>query len=83
MVFLFFILLFNPDIIHLVKCFIFFSVDSILHNVCGKQEVLRFDSNNNGSAICVYKCDDIKIKKPDCGVHGDCVVTYTGDVKCL
>lgn len=78
MVYLFVILLANPEIIHLVNCLIFFSVDSILHNICGKQDVLRFESNN---ASCVYKCDDIK--KPDCGNHGDCVVTYTGDVKCL
>jgi hypothetical protein len=64
------------------------SVDDLLHvrigeYVCGKQAVLRFDSNNNGDAICVYRCDDIDIKKLDCGAHGDCVVTYTGHVKCL
>ena len=81
MAYLFFILLANPEVIHLVNCLIVFSVDSILLNICGKQDVLRFESINTVDAYCVYKCDDIK--KPDCGLHGDCVVTYAGDVKCL
>jgi hypothetical protein len=64
------------------------SVDDLLHvsggdYVCGKQAVLKFDSNISEDAICLYKCDDTKIQKPDCGRHGVCVVTYTGDVKCL
>ena len=82
-VFLFFVLLANRDAIHPVKCLIFFSEDSILPDICEKQEVLRFESNNNVDANCVYKCDDIKINRPDCGIHGDCVVTYTGELKCL